>query len=175
MKQRSFPAYGTSITMAGGRWAFRLHGPPSFLSLIVLGFWWWFHGSPLLLTTIDAFRIHHCAAGMRRISTRSSKTTNTNPPFRLPLMVQRESQPHDDNPTSLLLDDFLAVAVDAARKAGAIISSHHQGVAVVDHKANSRDLLTVVDPLCEKVSPPMYVSIRLLYSTRAANPHHVFF
>jgi hypothetical protein len=143
--------------MAGGRWAFRLHGPPSFLSLIVLGFWWWFHGSPLLLTTIDAFRIHHCAAGMRRISTRSSKTTNTNPPFRLPLMVQRESQPHDDNPTSLLLDDFLAVAVDAARKAGAIISSHHQGVAVVDHKANSRDLLTVVDPLCEKVSPPMYL------------------
>lgn len=50
-----------------------------------------------------------------------------------------------------LLEECLSVAVDAAQRAGEIIRSYDQGAAVVNHKANSRDLLTVVDPLCEKV------------------------
>jgi myo-inositol-1(or 4)-monophosphatase len=53
-------------------------------------------------------------------------------------------------PSLEILQDVLAVAVDASRAAGAIIREHAGGAQVSERKANSRDLLTLVDPLCEK-------------------------
>lgn len=49
-----------------------------------------------------------------------------------------------------LLDQILEVAIDAAKKAGAIIIEHAGGVDVMKNKANARDLLTQIDPLCEQ-------------------------
>jgi Ca2+-dependent lipid-binding protein len=50
-----------------------------------------------------------------------------------------------------LLDHVLKVAVDASKKAGNIILENSNGADVSERKANSRDLLTLIDPLCEKV------------------------
>ena len=49
-----------------------------------------------------------------------------------------------------LLDQVLDVAVEASKKAGEIIIGNAGGAEVTDRKANSRDLLTLIDPLCEK-------------------------
>lgn len=49
-----------------------------------------------------------------------------------------------------LLNDILEVAIDASHKAGAIILQNATGADVVKLKANARDLLTEIDPLCEK-------------------------
>lgn len=51
---------------------------------------------------------------------------------------------------SKTLDDVLQVAIDASRKAGDIILGNAGGAEVMKSKANSRDLLTMIDPLCEK-------------------------
>ena len=51
-----------------------------------------------------------------------------------------------------LLQSILDVAVDAAKKAGKIIIGNAGGAEVTKSKTNSRDLLTLIDPLCEKVS-----------------------
>lgn len=48
-----------------------------------------------------------------------------------------------------LLDELVAVAMEASKKAGAIILGNAGGVEVSKLKANSRDLLTQIDPLCE--------------------------
>lgn len=71
---------------------------------------------------------------------------------------------HDDAATAttaiktssaILGDDFLdrvlQVAIDASKKAGDIIVGNAGGAEVTERKANSRDLLTLIDPLCEKV------------------------
>jgi myo-inositol-1(or 4)-monophosphatase len=50
-----------------------------------------------------------------------------------------------------LLEDVLEVAVEASKKAGDIILGNSRGAEVTNRKANSRDLLTLVDPMCEKV------------------------
>jgi myo-inositol-1(or 4)-monophosphatase len=50
-----------------------------------------------------------------------------------------------------LLDQVLEVAMDASRKAGEIILGNAGGAEVTERKANSRDLLTLIDPLCEKI------------------------
>lgn len=50
-----------------------------------------------------------------------------------------------------LLDQVLEVAMDASRKAGEIIIGNAGGAEVSERKANSRDLLTLIDPLCEKI------------------------
>lgn len=50
-----------------------------------------------------------------------------------------------------LLDQILQVAIDASKKAGDIILGNAGGADVTKCKANSRDLLTLIDPLCEKV------------------------
>ena len=50
-----------------------------------------------------------------------------------------------------LLDQILDVAIAASKKAGAIILGNAGGSEVTECKANSRDLLTLIDPLCEKV------------------------
>ena len=53
--------------------------------------------------------------------------------------------------TTVLLNQILKVAIDASEKAGSIILGNAGGVDVTERKANSRDLLTLIDPLCEKV------------------------
>jgi ferredoxin len=52
---------------------------------------------------------------------------------------------------SVLLDQILAVAIDASKQAGAIILGNAGGADVTQRKASSRDLLTLIDPLCEQV------------------------
>lgn len=54
------------------------------------------------------------------------------------------------SPTSEFLEQVLSVAMDAGKKAGDIILGNAGGAEVVNRKANSRDLLTLIDPLCEK-------------------------
>ena len=49
-----------------------------------------------------------------------------------------------------LLTKVLSVATGAAKKAGDIILGNSGGAEVAERKANSRDLLTLIDPLCEK-------------------------
>lgn len=49
-----------------------------------------------------------------------------------------------------LLDEILQVAMEASRKAATIIADNSQGADVVEKKSTSRDLLTLIDPLCEK-------------------------
>ena len=53
-------------------------------------------------------------------------------------------------PTNEELDSFLDIAIRASKKAGDIILGYDGGAEVTKVKANSRDLLTLVDPLCEK-------------------------
>lgn len=53
-------------------------------------------------------------------------------------------------PSRDVLDQVLEVAKDAARKAGEIIVGNAGGAVVTERKANSRDLLTLIDPLCER-------------------------
>ena len=53
-------------------------------------------------------------------------------------------------PTEKELDSFLDVAIIASKKAGNIILGYDGGAEVTKVKDNSRDLLTLVDPLCEK-------------------------
>eukprot|EP00557_Chaetoceros_sp_GSL56_P002196 CAMPEP_0176500780 /NCGR_PEP_ID=MMETSP0200_2-20121128/13780_1 /TAXON_ID=947934 /ORGANISM="Chaetoceros sp., Strain GSL56" /LENGTH=300 /DNA_ID=CAMNT_0017899563 /DNA_START=219 /DNA_END=1121 /DNA_ORIENTATION=- len=48
------------------------------------------------------------------------------------------------------LKSILSVAITAAKKAGEIIVSNAGGADVTKTKANPRDLLTLIDPLCEK-------------------------
>jgi myo-inositol-1(or 4)-monophosphatase len=49
-----------------------------------------------------------------------------------------------------MLDRVLETAIIASKKAGDIILGNAGGAEVMERKANSRDLLTLVDPLCEK-------------------------
>jgi Inositol monophosphatase family len=53
-------------------------------------------------------------------------------------------------PSTEVLEQVLSVAKDAGKKAGDIILGNAGGAEVVNRKANSRDLLTLIDPLCEK-------------------------
>ncbi len=53
--------------------------------------------------------------------------------------------------TDNLLHEILQVAIDASQRAGDIILQHVDGAEVVETKSTNRDLLTRVDPLCEKV------------------------
>ena len=46
----------------------------------------------------------------------------------------------------------VSAAVTASKQAGEIILGNAGGADVLKSKANSRDLLTLIDPLCEKVS-----------------------
>ena len=58
----------------------------------------------------------------------------------------------EELPPNEILDSLLAVAIDASKQAGEIILGNAGGAEVTERKANSRDLLTLIDPLCEKVS-----------------------
>lgn len=50
-----------------------------------------------------------------------------------------------------MMDQILLVAIDASKKAGDIILENSGGAEIAERKANSRDLLTRIDPLCEQV------------------------
>ena len=64
-----------------------------------------------------------------------------------------------------LLEQVLKVAIDASKRAGEIIIGNAGGAEVTERKANSRDLLTLIDPLCEKT---------IKETVLAAFPHHDF-
>ena len=70
--------------------------------------------------------------------------------------------PKDD---ALLLDQILRVALDASQKAAKIIAENSDGASVVETKSTSRDLLTLIDPLCEKV---------IRETVQTAFPDHAF-
>ena len=65
---------------------------------------------------------------------------------------QLQSSMTNEVQTDEALELLLSVAVDASKKAGDIILGNAGGAEVTELKANSRDLLTLIDPLCEKVS-----------------------
>lgn len=56
------------------------------------------------------------------------------------------------DPSADMLDQILEVAIIASKKAGDIIIGNAGGAEITQRKANSRDLLTLIDPLCEKVN-----------------------
>lgn len=56
-----------------------------------------------------------------------------------------KTQPDED-----MLNEILEVAIEASKRAGDIILQHKEGADVVELKSTSRDLLTLVDPLCEE-------------------------
>jgi len=65
--------------------------------------------------------------------------------------AKSESKPTDGLDLSKAeLQAILEVATDAAKKAGNIILSNSAGADVTKTKANPRDLLTMIDPLCEE-------------------------
>ena len=58
----------------------------------------------------------------------------------------KEIYPDDDS----LIDEILQVAIEASKAAGSIIKENADGSSVVEKKSTSRDLLTEIDPKCEK-------------------------
>jgi len=50
-----------------------------------------------------------------------------------------------------VIDEILRVAIEASKVAGSIIKKNSDGATVVEKKSTSRDLLTLIDPQCEKV------------------------
>ena len=66
-------------------------------------------------------------------------------------MKRKQPTTMDAVPDQAKLQQVLDVAIDASKKAGEIILGNAGGAEVTKSKANSRDLLTLIDPLCEKV------------------------
>jgi len=58
---------------------------------------------------------------------------------------------HADSLSTEVLEELLSVAVASGKAAGDLIVSYGGGAEVTKVKANARDLLTEVDPLCEKI------------------------
>ena len=58
------------------------------------------------------------------------------------------------------LERILQVAIQASNKAGKIIATNSDGADVIETKSTSRDLLTVVDPLCEKVRCSLWKTVQ---------------
>ncbi len=56
-----------------------------------------------------------------------------------------------DIPSVDELNVLLDVAIDAAKEAGKVILSNMNGAEITKLKANPRDLLTKIDPLCESI------------------------
>ena len=68
----------------------------------------------------------------------------------LPRSANSLSMSSTDVPSKADLDAILEVAIDASKKAGEIIIGNSGPTEVTKTKANSKDLLTLIDPLCEK-------------------------
>ena len=66
-------------------------------------------------------------------------------PSQIRALSRKQMSDKDD-----LIHQVLQVAILASKKAGDIIVGNAGGVEVTERKANSRDLLTLIDPLCEK-------------------------
>lgn len=79
----------------------------------------------------------------------TSFTFTTPVRIRKPTMISESRL--DGLPSDEILDKVLKVAIDASKKAGDIILGNAGGADVTKCKANSRDLLTLIDPMCEKV------------------------
>lgn len=95
----------------------------------------------LPIKTIDSFSINrHTLSTFVVKSVKVSKSITS-------MNLAQTSIPY---PTEKELDSFLDVAIIASKKAGDIILGYDGGAEVTKVKANSRDLLTLVDPLCEK-------------------------
>jgi hypothetical protein len=79
-------------------------------------------------------------------------------------------------PSQKTLDLLLSVAINASKQAGEIILGNAGGADVLKSKANSRDLLTLIDPLCEKVSflSPQYNTYSRLPLFRRFANHELF-
>ena len=90
----------------------------------------------LTISTARSFNIHSPL-----ILQRSSKVSSN--------MVS-DSQASTTPVSDSMLDEVLSVAIESSRKAGDIILGNAGGAEVTERKANSRDLLTLIDPLCEK-------------------------
>ena len=65
--------------------------------------------------------------------------------------IMTSSSHNIELPSQEILDSLLSVAITASKQAGDIILGNAGGADVLKSKANSRDLLTLIDPLCEKV------------------------
>jgi hypothetical protein len=78
----------------------------------------------------------------------------------VPRMSSQPAQVEESPADQETLKIVLAVAIEASRKAGDIILGNAGGAQVTKSKANSRDLLTLIDPLCEKVRTKHPLSIR---------------
>ena len=65
--------------------------------------------------------------------------------------TSHQSNTLENIPNEEELNQLLETAITAAKKAGEIISSNMGGTEVSKLKANPRDLLTEIDPLCEQV------------------------
>ena len=72
-------------------------------------------------------------------------------------------------PSQERLDSLLSVAITASKQAGEIILGNAGGADVLKSKANSRDLLTLIDPLCEKVSFFFFLSGQRAMNEMTAN------
>ena len=71
---------------------------------------------------------------------------------------------YDDNEQQQELhENILQVAIEASKKAGTIIATNCNGADVVERKSTNRDLLTLVDPLCEKVRRPRLYEFRFRF------------
>ena len=66
-------------------------------------------------------------------------------------MLNSEDQEIEELPSDETLRSLLNIATKAAKLAGEIILGNAGGADVLETKASSRDLLTLIDPLCEKV------------------------
>lgn len=71
--------------------------------------------------------------------------------FMSPISNAKVANDKDSVLTNDIFDQVLQVAIEASKKAGDIIVGNSGGAEVTERKANSRDLLTLIDPLCEKV------------------------
>ena len=77
-----------------------------------------------------------------------------------------------DLPSIEELDAALKVAIEASKAAGDIIVGNAGGIEVEKTKANSRDLLTIIDPLCEKVRICQLKRLQQIVLTKF--PSHAF-
>ena len=55
-------------------------------------------------------------------------------------------------PTDKTLSSLQQIAIKASKLAGKIILGNADGAEILKTKDSTRDLLTLIDPLCEKVS-----------------------
>ncbi|EED86243.1 predicted protein, partial [Thalassiosira pseudonana CCMP1335] len=105
------------------------------------------------VSTIGAFSFtphrQHVVA-VRPPSSITHRTAFTTTTANMSSSSNNNSNNNIDLPSSETLDLLLSTAIAASQKAGEIILGNAGGAEVLKSKANSRDLLTLIDPLCEK-------------------------